>query len=491
MIGLRGKVTDASSSTLGVFVICDRSDRLRRLASGRLILALVSALLAERGDACENAVAVTSQRAVRLLSSAETALAAGDSKRALKLLRPLHDQTLGENWLLDDLERRFNGLWATASMRVGGATAVDEAIGTLRSLLTADRKNPWLRSRLGEALSRTPRGASEARRILEELAKLDLVVDAEGYAALARLRLAAADASGAQAALARCQLMTQRPALCNSRPLITPNDMRQSPSEEAGLDDHQPANAAPDSDDSLPADPELLYSGFASSGRRTRSGKVKTESLFPEVLVCANGNGMTMLQAVLGIGPDGSRGVAELDPDERLAIEQGTVTQMLGEGGSTLTARGILSPHYTGSIIGATPGTPYGFALLRKGNVRIAASRTILPAPVSFLAPKPDSAASRSRPLEIEWPPGDGGDVIDMAIIGDCVKSVRKLALPDRGQTVIRPHELRPVGASHKARCVLTIVLARRHIGTLDPSFARGGSFWGIQLRTLEIFSTP
>lgn len=491
MIGLLGKVTDGSGSKLGVSVTCDRGDRLRRLASGPLILALVSALLAERGDACENVIAVTSQRAVRALSSAETALAAGDAKRALKLLRPLHDQTLGENWLLDDLENRFNGLWATASMRGGGATAVDEAIGTLRSLLKADRKNPWLRSRLGEALSHTARGASEARRILEDLAKLDLIVDAEGYAALARLRQAATDASGAQAALARCQLMTQRPALCNSRPLATPHGTAQSPMEKAEHEDHQVANATPDSADSLPPDPELLYSGFAPSGRRTRSGKVKTGSLFPDVLVCANGEGMTMLQAVLGIGPAGSKGVAELDPDERIEIEQGTLTQTLGEGGPTLTARGILSPHYTGSIIGAAPGTPYGFALLRKGNVRIAASRTILPAPVSFLAPQPDAAAPRSQPLEIRWPPGDGGDVIDMAVIGDCVKSMRKLALPDRGQTFIRANELRPVGASHQARCVLTIVLARRHIGTLDPSFARGGSFWGIQLRTLEIFSTP
>jgi predicted Zn-dependent protease len=111
-------------------------------------------------------------------------------------------------------------------MRAGAADDLDNAISVLREQLAADTASPWLKTRLAEALSRTRRGSREARSLLEQLAKADLIVDAEGYATLARLRKQAGDGEGATAALARCTSMTKKAEVCSDEPLPPPKTAR-------------------------------------------------------------------------------------------------------------------------------------------------------------------------------------------------------------------------------------------------------------------------
>ncbi|MCA9668305.1 MAG: hypothetical protein KC503_22085 [Myxococcales bacterium] len=84
------------------------------------------------------------------------------------------------------------------------------AIHSLKNLANLYPRNVRLRGHLGEALAASPKSHARARKILEKLAKRDLIVSAEGYAALARLRSAAGDSSGARAAITRCQRMAGR-----------------------------------------------------------------------------------------------------------------------------------------------------------------------------------------------------------------------------------------------------------------------------------------
>ncbi len=108
--------------------------------------------------------------------------------------------TLGSDWRgATQAQRAQNLEWAAA---------------TLRTLGAANAADPSLQSDLGETLAKLPRFHAEALKLLDGLAQRDLLGSAQGYAALARLRSAAGDKPGRDTATARCQAMTQTPAIC-------------------------------------------------------------------------------------------------------------------------------------------------------------------------------------------------------------------------------------------------------------------------------------
>jgi len=71
-----------------------------------------------------------------------------------------------------------------------------------------------LKTDLAEAMARIPEQRAEARTILEELAKRDLIASPEGYAALASLRSQSGDADGQKLALKRCEAMAKNQDAC-------------------------------------------------------------------------------------------------------------------------------------------------------------------------------------------------------------------------------------------------------------------------------------
>lgn len=71
-----------------------------------------------------------------------------------------------------------------------------------------------LKTDLAEAMARIPEQRAEARTILEELAKRDLIASPEGYAALALLRRQSGDADGQKLALKRCEAMAKNQDAC-------------------------------------------------------------------------------------------------------------------------------------------------------------------------------------------------------------------------------------------------------------------------------------
>jgi hypothetical protein len=71
-----------------------------------------------------------------------------------------------------------------------------------------------LKTDLAEAMARVPERRSEARAILEDLAKRDLIASPEGYAALASLRSQSGDSDGQKLALKRCEAMAKNQDAC-------------------------------------------------------------------------------------------------------------------------------------------------------------------------------------------------------------------------------------------------------------------------------------
>lgn len=181
-----------------------------------------SLLLPSAALACLNAVELSRKEAVKLINDAETALTAGEPEKALALLNRKLDSEEGYEVSSPQLDKRIQRVWAVARLRAGDSADVDAAVNVLSEQSRENKKDPWLQVRLAEALSRTKKGPAEARKILEDLARRDLIVDPEGFATLARLRKAAKDEAGAAQALQRCQAMAKKPEVCSDTPLPEP-----------------------------------------------------------------------------------------------------------------------------------------------------------------------------------------------------------------------------------------------------------------------------
>lgn len=97
------------------------------------------------------------------------------------------------------------------------AANLEWAAKTLREIDQVKKGDPASRTDLAEALARLDASRDEARSILEELAKKDLITSPEGYAALAALRQRAGDDAGRRAALERCRSMAHGATVCDGR----------------------------------------------------------------------------------------------------------------------------------------------------------------------------------------------------------------------------------------------------------------------------------
>ncbi len=185
---------------------------------GLSLLGLVSVCVEQPAAACLNAVEMSRKAASRLAMSAEKELAAGNPRGARAILMPVLGSKEPYELPTPALERKLIQLYATACMRVGNQAAVQRAVEVFREHSKQAPKDPVLKVRLAEALSHQAPASKEALAILEPLEKKDLIVDAEGYAALAWLRKASGDSQGAEAALVRCRAMAKQESVCAPTP---------------------------------------------------------------------------------------------------------------------------------------------------------------------------------------------------------------------------------------------------------------------------------
>jgi hypothetical protein len=136
----------------------------------------------------------TTGRAQRVL-----AVAIARSGGALPVAREVPDW-IQEGWLgKTATERKSNLEWS---------------VKVLRKLSTDKAHEPNIESQLGEALAVLDGGQTEAREILERLAKADVITSPEAYVVLAKLRAAAGDSNGEKIAMARCQAMSSGSNRC-------------------------------------------------------------------------------------------------------------------------------------------------------------------------------------------------------------------------------------------------------------------------------------
>lgn len=91
------------------------------------------------------------------------------------------------------------------------------SVEVLKRQADAKQDDVGLKTDLAEAMTRVPERRAEARAILEDLAKRDLIASPEGYAALAELRSQSGDSDGQKLALKRCEAMAKTQDACALR----------------------------------------------------------------------------------------------------------------------------------------------------------------------------------------------------------------------------------------------------------------------------------
>lgn len=187
---------------------------MRRMDKRRAGAALMSgvalaALLAGSGfaEACLNGVRRDTHIATRQLVQAERLLEAGDFQQALDKARGVQPRDAGH-------EARRSRIMAVAQLRLG---RVEEARALLAPLWRVNPQDAYLKARMGELLAanKAPAEQRQGRALLEELAKADIMPDAEGYRALGRLRRDAGDKAGSAQAIERCLKMAGGADLCS------------------------------------------------------------------------------------------------------------------------------------------------------------------------------------------------------------------------------------------------------------------------------------
>jgi hypothetical protein len=132
--------------------------------------------------------------------------------RAQRVLAVALARQGGSLRLEHEVPRYARGHW-------GGQTPADRqrnqdySVAMLRA--RASTGDPGSQTELAEALSLRDAGRGEAREILEDLAKRDLVASPDGYAVLAALRARSGDRRGEQAALERCHKLAGKAERCS------------------------------------------------------------------------------------------------------------------------------------------------------------------------------------------------------------------------------------------------------------------------------------
>ncbi len=112
-----------------------------------------------------------------------------------------------------EIPRHLRGTWAGASSD-DRRQNLEWAVSALRGVNETRPDDPAVQTDLGEALAKLDGQHDQAKKMLGELADKDLLASPEGYAALARLRAEAGDASGREAAAKRCEAMAKDPRVC-------------------------------------------------------------------------------------------------------------------------------------------------------------------------------------------------------------------------------------------------------------------------------------
>lgn len=188
-----------------------------------------TAATSPQAEACVNGVEKRVNDNARMVTIAERRVRDGHHVAALHLIKSLRG-------LSPHLQKRARRVQAVAIIRTRGdltrdgnktdnARSRDAQIRWAVRTLMSQRDgmlDPKLNMQIAEGLLLIPKRRAEGRKLLEELARRDVMPDARGYAILAELRAEAGDKEGSEEAARRCQRLGGSDDLCEPEEAAAP-----------------------------------------------------------------------------------------------------------------------------------------------------------------------------------------------------------------------------------------------------------------------------
>jgi len=136
--------------------------------------------------------------------------------RAERVLAVAVSRSQGALPVASEVPAEILGSWRGAAAAEAAANMA-WSVAVLKRQSDSKADDVGLKTDLAEAMARMPEHRDQARTILEDLAKRDLIASPEGYAALASLLQKAGDADAQKLALKRCEAMAKTQDACALR----------------------------------------------------------------------------------------------------------------------------------------------------------------------------------------------------------------------------------------------------------------------------------
>lgn len=213
------------------------------------------------------------------------------------------------------------------------------------------------------------------------------------------------------------------------------------------------------------------------------SSDVRTDGIYAEFEVTADGDGESLVRAALRAGGGLSNTYLELDDGDRLVA-------YVDDEANRLRARGNDAGHvwYTAVVPIDAMGTVFNIAFERRSDVGDDAldSEVRMPPPFEIVAPeKDDRVAIGDESIGIAWD-RIASDAIEVEVRGDCIIDEFFDVEEDVGELRIPAGALRWRGDESSA-CRGEIEIVRTRRGEIDRSFGEGGRIVARQRRTVTV----
>ncbi len=215
------------------------------------------------------------------------------------------------------------------------------------------------------------------------------------------------------------------------------------------------------------------------------SDAIRTDGMYAEMRVVANGGGDTTVTVDLRVG--GNNGtIVELAPPDKLVCTA-------GDSSKTLKASG---DEYKATLGTDDGGTEFVIDLDRGEEDENASCHVALPDPFKIEGATSDLDVSRANDsLTVEWEPSSEENSADIhmswTLNGDCLFETEG-EMKDSGKLVLEGEDFNstPGADNDQESCTATLCIERMRWGHFDKAFGEGGKISAIQKRCAKFTST-
>lgn len=217
---------------------------------------------------------------------------------------------------------------------------------------------------------------------------------------------------------------------------------------------------------------------------KTESDSILTSGMHASIAAVSDGS-TTKVTTTLFQGQPLQLIFIELTGDDQLIAWHGEESKVMTE----TELLNVVGHHAT--FAAGAEGDEFEVELRR--TVDDGAPSSIATLPAAFTMDPPPASASRGGDLTLTWSPGGSTDRMEWSADGDCIEPSSGTITADAGTITIAAGAIQKRMNQQQVpdSCIATLHVDRKREGSVDPAYGKGGTFFGIQRRTVTFTTTP